>query len=282
LEQPELSEIGQLADRRYRCSTKKLCNGCRPMQRNESAKLQALTIFRVVVGAAALMFAAAQAHAQALEPRSYTNSPVGLNFVLAGYDYTEGSVAFDPSLPISDAHLHTNATFLAYARSLDAWGDSAKFDVVLPYVWLDGSALVGSSPRQRDVSGIADPSFRFSVNFYGAPALSAKEFADYHQDLIVGASLRVFAPFGQYDDIKLVNIGTNRWTIKPELGISKALGSWTLELARPLRCTPRTMIFSTAIRSRRTRFTRCRYMSFTHFPPASGSHWTVPTMWVAA
>jgi len=199
------------------------------MQRDGFVKRQASIIFRVAIGVAALVFEVAQTHAQTLEPRSYSNSPVGLNFLLAGYEYTEGSVAFDPSLPISDAHLHTNATFLAYARSLNAWGDSAKFDVELPYVWLEGSAPAGGSPRQRDVSGVADPSFRFSVNFYGAPALSAKEFADYHQDFIVGASLRVFAPFGQYDDTKLVNIGTNRWTIKPELGISKALGSWTLE-----------------------------------------------------
>jgi hypothetical protein len=69
------------------------------------------------------------------------------------------------------------------------------------------------------------------VNFYGAPALSLQEFAGYRQDLIVGASLQVSAPLGQYDADKLVNIGTNRWAVKPELGVSKAWGSWTLELA---------------------------------------------------
>jgi hypothetical protein len=68
-----------------------------------------------------------------------------------------------------------------------------------------------------------------SVNLYGAPALTLKEFANYEQDLIVGASLRVTAPLGQYDSTKLVNIGTNRWSFKPEVGVSKALGPWTLE-----------------------------------------------------
>jgi hypothetical protein len=71
---------------------------------------------------------------------------------------------------------------------------------------------------------------RFSVNFYGAPALSLEEFADYEQDLIIGASLQVSVPVGQYDADKLLNIGTNRWTIRPELGVSKALGPLTLEL----------------------------------------------------
>lgn len=69
----------------------------------------------------------------------------------------------------------------------------------------------------------------FSVNFLGAPALSLEEFANYEQNLILGASLEVSAPLGQYDPSKLLNIGTNRWLIKPELGASKALGPVTLE-----------------------------------------------------
>ena len=82
---------------------------------------------------------------------------------------------------------------------------------------------------QRDVSGLSDPKFRLSVNFFGAPALSLKEFAGFQQDLIIGASLQVSAPAGQYDESRLVNLGTNRWSFKPELGVSQALGRWTLE-----------------------------------------------------
>jgi hypothetical protein len=80
-------------------------------------------------------------------------------------------------------------------------------------------------------SGLADPRLRFSVNLYGAPALSFQEFASYQQDLIIGASLQASVPLGQYDADKLVNIGTNRWAFKPELGISKALGPLRLELS---------------------------------------------------
>jgi hypothetical protein len=85
--------------------------------------------------------------------------------------------------------------------------------------------------RYRDVSGFDDPRFRFSMNFYGAPALSMKEFAGYRQDVIIGASLQVTAPLGQYDDTKLINLGGNRWSFKPELGVSKAWGAWRVELA---------------------------------------------------
>ena len=63
----------------------------------------------------------------------------------------------------------------------------------------------------------------------GAPALTLPEFGSYQQDLIIGASLRVVAPWGQYDDTRIVNIGTNRWSWKPEIGVSRAEGPWTLE-----------------------------------------------------
>lgn len=169
------------------------------------------------------------AHAQTLEPRSYTNTPTGLNFLIAGYAYSEGRLAFDPSLSLADAQFRTNTELLAYARSLNAWGNSAKFDVVLPYSSLYASGELSGQPAQREISGLGDPRFRFSINFFGAPALSLKEYANYKQDLIIGASVQLTAPLGQYDDSKLINLGNNRWSMKTELGISKALGPWTLE-----------------------------------------------------
>lgn len=168
-------------------------------------------------------------HAQEMEPRSYSNAPVGLNFLIAGYAYTQGGIAFDTSLPLTNPDLTTSSAVLAYGRVLDLWGKSAKLNVIFPYTDLSGSADFAGQPVERNVAGFADPIFKLSVNLYGAPALSLKEFAGYEQDLILGASLRVTAPLGQYDDTRVVNLGANRWSFKPELGISKALGPWTLE-----------------------------------------------------
>ena len=179
----------------------------------------------------ALLFVAAQAHAGEIEPRSYVNTPVGINFLLAGYAYSDGGLSTAGSSPIKDAQLTMNTEVLAYARTLDVWGKSGKFDVILPYSQLSGSAMVAGQPRERNVSGFNDPLFRFSVNFYGAPALSLQEFANYQQDVIIGASVQVSAPLGQYDKDKLVNLGNNRWFVKPDIGISKAWGALTLELS---------------------------------------------------
>ena len=186
---------------------------------------------RAAVVVTAIAVAGRGAHAQELEPRAYVNTPVGLNFLLAGYGYTEGSVVFSAASPIKDAEVQTHAGVLAYVRSLDVWGLSGKFGLVVPFADASGTAKLAGQPRERQVFGRADPTFRLSVNLYGAPALSLEEFKDYRQDLIIGATLNVSPPLGQYNSTKLLNIGTNRWSVKPELGASKALGPFTLEMS---------------------------------------------------
>ena len=177
-----------------------------------------------------LGLASLRAHAQDIEPRAYSNAPVGVNFAIAGAVWTRGGLPSDPAIPVTDASLRTSNLVLAYARALDLWGKSGKFDAIVPYTRLDGSAEYFGQPLARRVAGFGAPAFRLSINLYGAPALALRDFANWKQDVIVGASLQVVPPWGQYDATRLVNISSHRWAIKPELGLSKAVGAWTLEL----------------------------------------------------
>ena len=196
--------------------------------------MKSATPVRALLLAAALAAAIlvpAATHAQELEPRSYSNTPIGLNFLIAGYAYQTGDVATDPSLPLEDAKVHVHSAVLAYARSFELFGTSAKADVIVPYSWLDGTATFLGMPEARKVDGFADPRFRLQVNLYGAPALTLEEFDTYEQNVIIGATVQVQVPLGQYDDKRAVNIGSNRWVFKPEIGISKAFGPLILEVA---------------------------------------------------
>jgi hypothetical protein len=177
------------------------------------------------------VFSATVVQAQELEPRLYTNTPVGMNFILLGYGYSQGTVLTDPSVPLENGSVKVHGPVLGYARSVNLGGMSGKIDAILSYICASGSAELAGEPMERNVCGLIDPRFRLSVNLYGAPALTLKEFASYKQDIIVGASMQVGVPLGQYDADKLLNIGTNRWFIKPEMGVSKALGPLILELA---------------------------------------------------
>jgi hypothetical protein len=178
-----------------------------------------------------LLAAATAARAQDIEPRSYSNAPIGVNFLGLGYAYTDGALPTNPSLPIANSHISTSNALLGYGHVFDLWGQSAKANIVVPYSWLSGTAVFKGQPIQRTVNGLTDISVKVSANFYGAPAMDLQEFRNYRQDLILGASLALTAPIGQYDSSRLVNLGTNRWSVRPELGASKAFGPLTFELS---------------------------------------------------
>jgi hypothetical protein len=78
-------------------------------------------------------------------------------------------------------------------------------------------------------SGLLDLGVRFSVNLMGGPAMSMEQFSKWKQKTILGVSLRVIAPTGQYSPTQLVNWGINRWAFKPELGYSRRWGKWVVD-----------------------------------------------------
>ncbi|MDB4581599.1 transporter [Draconibacterium sp.] len=170
-------------------------------------------------------------YAQDLEPKAYTNIPYGINFLVGGYGYSSGGVLFDPAVPLDNANIKTHAAVLAYARSLNIGGLAGKVDMILPYAWLSGTADFDGEPVSRTVSGLGDPRVRLSVIFLGAPALPLSGFKEYKQNFVMGAGIQVYLPLGQYDQERLVNIGTNRFAFRPELGMSKTFGNLILELA---------------------------------------------------
>jgi hypothetical protein len=165
---------------------------------------------------------AARLNAQQLEPRAYSISPDGVNIAVVSYGHSTGDLNFDPSIPIDDANARINNIAATYVRAINFTGRSANVGLVVPYVWgnLEGDYLGSHVEAYR--SGLTDSFARFSVNLYGAKAMQLKEFAAYHQRTNLGASVVVSAPTGQYDPAKLVNVGTNRWAFKPEVGLSYA------------------------------------------------------------
>jgi hypothetical protein len=143
--------------------------------------------------------------------------------------YQTGSVITDPSLPIQNVDAKVNAAAVFYDRTFSFFGRSASALLTLPYVWAKATGDVFEQTRTVTRSGLGDMGFRFSTNIFGGPALNAEEFARTPPRTTVGASLNVIMPTGQYDGTKLVNIGTNRWSFKPELGLSVPVGKWTFE-----------------------------------------------------
>src|SRR5262245_25096787 len=177
----------------------------------------------LTVAAAALIAAwpFGAAVAQDLEPRLYTNVPLGMNFLGAGYAYSEGGVLFDPSIALENAEVEVDGPVLGFGRAIRLGPFSGKVDGAVAHVCLDGAADYQGQRLTRDVCGLADARGRVTVNFIGAPPLQRKDFAGYRQDWVLGASLQLGIPVGDYDPARLVNIGTNRLSAKLDVGLSK-------------------------------------------------------------
>lgn len=163
--------------------------------------------------------------AQDLEPRAYSPSPVGTNFLGVNFSRSTGSVLFDPSIPVTDVRAHLNSPALGLGHTFGMWGRQALFTAALPYVWgdVEGEVIseMGNQEGRITRSGGADLRMKLSVNLHGSPAETPEEFAKRpHHVYLLGTSLTVQAPTGQYDPTKLINLGTNRWGFKPEVGVS--------------------------------------------------------------
>jgi hypothetical protein len=172
---------------------------------------------------------AAQLTAQELAPRAYVITPVHSNAITITWSFYNGGVNFNGTIPVSDATGTYYVSILTYYHSLNFFGRSANITASLPYaVGTFQGNLLGQS-RSIYRSGLLDSTFRFSVNLMGGPAMQANEMAKWKQKRLLGVSLKMVAPTGQYSSTKLVNWGSNRWAFKPEVGYSERWGHWVLD-----------------------------------------------------
>ena len=172
---------------------------------------------------------ASTAAGQEMEPRAYSPAPTGTQFVLFSYGYQAGDVLLDSSLPLKDASINLNAASIGYGRTFDLMGRQANVAVLFPYLWGTARGRVFEDQISVQRSGGGDVRLRFSTLLKGGEARNLEEFARRKPTTIIGASVSIVVPTGQYDPARLVNLGSNRWAFKPEMGISKPKGRWTFE-----------------------------------------------------
>jgi hypothetical protein len=171
---------------------------------------------------------------QELEPRRWSHLPTGKNFAGGGYVYAEANILFDPVLRIENVEMEMHTWAIKYIRTFELFQKSARVDVTQGYQEGRWTGLVDGVPSSIKRSGLSDSVLRFAINLYGAPPLEGKEFAAYRAkvdvETIVGMALVVQLPTGDYMDDKLINLGTNRFTFRPQFGVLHNRGKWSMEL----------------------------------------------------
>jgi hypothetical protein len=185
--------------------------------------------FKLVLSAAMALGSRQLLSAQDLRPRAYAITPIHSNAVIVNYIFNDGSIFFGTVLPITNASGRYSVPNISYYHSLNFFSRSANLTATLPYVVGVFQGEVKGNQQSIYRSGMADSIFRFSVNLIGGPAMVPKEFAKWKQKTILGASIQIVAPTGQYYPSHLINPGSNRWGFKPELGYSQRWGNWILD-----------------------------------------------------
>ena len=186
-------------------------------------------VFKLVLTVLAGACSLSAVHAQDLAPRAYVITPVHSNAILVTWSFFDGGVNFNGTIPVTNATGTYYVSILSYYHSMSFFGRSANFTAALPYAVGNFQGDLAGQTRSIYRSGLADSGFRFSVNLMGGPAMQAKEMAKWKQTRLLGLSLRVVAPTGQYSSSKLINWGSNRWAFKPELGYSQRRGHWLFD-----------------------------------------------------
>ncbi len=176
-----------------------------------------------------LMVEASQA--QDLDPRAYARIPVNVTVLIAGFGYSHGGIVTDATLPVEDLVAKIGSPSLGAVHSFSLFGQTAQVSAALPYAWGDVSANVGGTPQSTSRSGFSDMRLKFSYLILGAPATAPKDLAKAPRKTILGTSLSIVAPTGQYMPEKLINLGTSRWAFKPELALSQPVGRrWLVDV----------------------------------------------------
>jgi hypothetical protein len=164
---------------------------------------------------------------QSLAPRAYWPAPVGTKVLSIGVGYQQGAIVVDPSLPIENGEAAVTSFQVGFLGIFSLAGRTASLGIVMPRIDGRFKAIVEGVPERRNIEGLGDVSVTLGVNFLGAPAMTPDEFQLFRQapNKIFGLSLEVRLPVGQYDPERLVNLGSNRWAVKPELGYIQPLGN---------------------------------------------------------
>lgn len=172
--------------------------------------------------------------ANEIEARRWAHLPVGTNIIGLGGGHTEGDIFIDPVLLLEDVEMEIDTVVTSFLHSFDFFGKTARFDVRLPYQKARWQGILDGKPASTNREGLGDPLFRLSVNFLGAPALKGDEYRSYRvshtTNTVVGAAVAIRVPLGQYKNDKLLNLGQNRFTIRPQLGMVHTRGPLAFEL----------------------------------------------------
>jgi len=201
---------------------------------------------------------------QEMEPRSYAVVPTGLHAMALSYTYSSGNVVTPGSSPVQNLDV-TNSVFnIGYVQTFTLFDKLARVAVSLPFGFLNGTGTFQGIDTAGSRTGFYDGRIKFGVNLFGSPPLAPLDFQKFQEHTVFGASIVISVPVGQYYPSKLINLGSNRWGFKPELGLSHREGRLFYEIYSGIwMYTKNTNYFKSYIQQQNTLFSFQAHVDYT-------------------
>jgi Putative MetA-pathway of phenol degradation len=205
-----------------------------------------------------------KSRAQEMEPRSYAVVPMGLHAMALSYTFSSGNVITAGSSPVQNLDVTNNVINLGYVQTFPFLDKLARLAVSMPFGFLNGTAKFQGIDTAGSRTGFYDGRIKFGVNLLGSPALAPKDFQKFQEHTVFGASIVISVPVGQYYPSKLINLGSNRWGFKPELGLSHREGRLFYEIYSGIwMYTKNTNYFKSYVQQENTLFSFQAHVDYT-------------------
>jgi hypothetical protein len=161
------------------------------------------------------------AQAQAYGPRQFWLAPAGTNVFTVSGLYSSSNTVVDTSIIFPNLNVDTYVVVPSYARFFGIGDRLSQVSVAVPYAWANVSLSTANRGVTPSKQGLADSYAHLTVGLVNTPALAPAEFGAYMQQnnppVVVYGLMAVLPPTGDYQNDRLVNIGTNRWTFRAGL-----------------------------------------------------------------
>jgi hypothetical protein len=162
-------------------------------------------------------------------PRAYMLTPADSQILTAYGLFLDGNQNLDPGVSSRNLDLDVDVGVLQYTHSFSLCDNACGVFLIAPYGSTEGTFNFPLFSLTGESSGLADIQLGTVFGLYGSPSLEVPDYLEYDPGFSLGLLAKLTAPTGEYDENKVINLGSNRWGLQVGVPMGYYLGESFLD-----------------------------------------------------